>query len=41
LSLQNFAMEVLATEHDQLEQASLDEEVRKAGGANYGTGVRN
>jgi len=39
--MQNFAVEVLATEHEQLEQASIVDEVKKAGGANYGTGVRD
>jgi len=38
--MQNFAVEVLATEHEQLEQSSIVDEVKKAGGANYGTGVR-
>jgi len=37
----NFAIEVLATEHEQLEKASLEDALRKAGGANYGTGVRD
>jgi hypothetical protein len=37
----NFAIEVLATEHEQLEQSSLEEALKKAGGANYGTGVRD
>lgn len=37
----NFAVEVLATDHDQLEKSSIVEEVMKAGGANYGTGVRD
>lgn len=40
-TLQNFAVEVLVTDHDQLEKSSIVEEVRKAGGANYGTGVRD
>jgi len=34
-------VEVLATDHDQLEKASIIEEVKKAGGANYGTGIRD
>jgi hypothetical protein len=37
----NFAIEVLATEHDLLERASLVDALNKAGGANYGTGVRD
>lgn len=37
----NFAVEVMATDQDQLEQVSLEEAVKKAGGANYGTGVRD
>jgi len=37
----NFAIEVLATEHEQLEKDSLADALRKAGGANYGTGVRD
>ena len=41
MNVQNFAVEVLATEHDQLEKSSIVEEVKKAGGANYGTGVRD
>jgi hypothetical protein len=39
--LANFAIEVLATDHDQLERDSLIEDLQKAGGANYGTGVRD
>lgn len=37
----NFAIEVLATEHDQLAQSNLEDQLKKAGGANYGTGVRD
>lgn len=40
-AIPNFAVEVLVTDHDQLEKSSIVEEVRKAGGANYGTGVRD
>jgi hypothetical protein len=39
--LQNFAIEVLATEHEQLERDSIMDALKKAGGANYGTGVRD
>lgn len=39
--IKNFAMEVLASEHDQLDEDSILDQVRKAGGANYGTGVRD
>ena len=39
--MQNFAVEVMATEHEQLELSSIVDEVQKAGGANYGTGVRD
>lgn len=37
----NFAIEVLATEHEQLERDSIMDALKKAGGANYGTGVRD
>jgi len=37
----NFAIEVLASEHEELERANLVDTLRKAGGANYGTGVRD
>jgi len=39
--IKNFAIEVLANEMDQLEESSILEDLRKAGGANYGTGVRD
>jgi len=39
--IKNFAIEVLANEMDQLEESSILDSLRKAGGANYGTGVRD
>jgi len=39
--IKNFAIEVLANEMDQLEEGSIMESLRKAGGANYGTGIRD
>jgi len=39
--LQNFAIEVLASDHDQLDEDSILDQLRKAGGANYGTGIRD
>jgi len=39
--IKNFAIEVLASEAEQLEESSIVDTLRKAGGANYGTGVRD
>jgi len=39
--IRNFAIEVQATEQDELEESSILEALKKAGGANYGTGVRD
>lgn len=38
--IKNFAIEVTASEHDQLEEESIADLLQKAGGANYGTGIR-
>jgi len=39
--IQNFALETHITDESELTEESLLEEVKKAGGANYGTGSRN
>lgn len=39
--ISNFALEVLATEKEQLDLSTVTLDVKKAGGANYGTGVRD
>ena len=38
---QSFAVEILESELDQLQMDKVMELVTKAGGANYGTGVRD
>jgi len=39
--IRNFAVEIHANEQDQLDEASILDALKKAGGANYGTGVRD
>ena len=39
--LQDFAVEKLGDDKEELRFESIKEEVQKAGGANYGTGVRD
>jgi len=39
--IKNFAIEIQATEPEDLEESSILDALRKAGGANYGTGVRD
>jgi len=39
--IKNFAIEVTASEHEEIEESSILEALRKAGGANYGTGIRD
>ncbi|ESO82810.1 hypothetical protein LOTGIDRAFT_203293 [Lottia gigantea] len=36
--MSNFAIELLVSEHEELEEEQILQAVRKAGGANYGTG---
>lgn len=38
--LQNFAVEQLITDKAEIKESALRAAVEKAGGANYGTGVR-
>ena len=37
---QSVAIEVYADDIDQIDEEALKNDLRKAGGANYGTGVR-
>jgi len=38
---QNFAIEIMASELEELEEDSIKDTLKKAGGANYGTGKRD
>jgi len=39
--IKNFAVEIHASDRQELEQEQIADALRKAGGANYGTGVRD
>ncbi len=41
LVLQSFAVELRAEDHDDLDYDSVKAQVERAGGANYGTGIRD
>jgi hypothetical protein len=41
LTKKNFAIEITTSDTDEISESYINEQLRKAGGANYGTGVRD